>query len=71
MWLKRDAWIVNYIIISNEEAVELNKCESNEPNLGSEICFLFSCFSSRQNWGGNHVNNIRPEPCSRVQSQPS
>ena len=32
--------------------------------------FPFSCFSSRQNWGGYCVNNIRPEPYPRVQSHP-
>ena len=35
------------------------------------FCFPFSCFSSRQNWGGDRVNNIRSEPCTRVQSQTS
>lgn len=38
MWLKRGSWIVNYIKISNEEAVELNM---NLMNLISVLKFVF------------------------------
>ena len=63
--------IYNYPLHS-VKLYELSECVDHVILKSNKILFFVFIFLvfSRQNWGGKRVNNIRPEPYPREQSQP-